>query len=251
MHARALTPCAAALAALAVLVMAAAAPAPSALHMPWREAGWSEREAAAHLLDRFAFGARPGEVERVVAMGLDRWMERQLAADLPDRDLDRRLARFDALEMSAAEMARQFPRPPRLLAEARRAGVVEGRGEPGEGEEMPDAERTETRRAVMRWAREQGYRPERELLGQLMAQKLYRAVYAENQLSEVLVDFWFNHFNVSLTDNRTRGYLLAYERDAIRPHVLGKFRTMLGATAQHPAMLVYLDNAQSSAAEGT
>jgi len=249
MHARALTPLAAALAA--VFLAAAAAPAPSALHMPWREAGWSEGEAAAHLLDRFAFGARPGDVEKVVAMGLDRWMERQLAADLPDRDLDRRLARLDALEMSAAEMARQFPRPPRLLAEARRAGVVEGRGEPGEGEEMPDTERTETRRAVMRWAREQGYRPERELLGQLMAQKLYRAVYAENQLAEVLVDFWFNHFNVSLTDNRTRTYLLAYERDAIRPHVLGKFRTMLGATAQHPAMLVYLDNAQSSAAEGT
>ena len=259
MHARALTP----LAALAaVFLAAAAAPAPSALHMPWREAGWSEREAAAHLLDRFAFGARPGELEKVVAMGLDRWLERQLAADLPDRDLDRRLARLDALEMSAAEMARQFPRPPRLLAEARRAGVVEGRGAGAEmqdtgevmqetGEPVRDPARAETRRAVMRWAREQGYRPERELLGQLMAQKLYRAVYAENQLAEVLVDFWFNHFNVSLTDNRTRTYLLAYERDAIRPHVLGKFRTMLGATAQHPAMLVYLDNAQSSAAEGT
>ncbi|HVF61581.1 MAG TPA: DUF1800 domain-containing protein [Thermoanaerobaculia bacterium] len=272
MHARALTPLVA-LAAVAVFVITvAAAPAPSALHMPWREAGWSEREAAAHLLDRFAFGARPGEVEKVVAMGLDRWLERQLAADLPDHDLDRRLARLDALEMSAAEMARQFPRPPRLLAEARRAGVVEGRGERARDEEMSaageemqdtgeamqetgepvrDPARAETRRAVMRWAREQGYRPERELLGQLMAQKLYRAVYAENQLAEVLVDFWFNHFNVSLTDNRTRTYLLAYERDAIRPHVLGKFRTMLGATAQHPAMLVYLDNAQSSAAEGT
>jgi uncharacterized protein (DUF1800 family) len=264
MHARALTPLAAVLAA--VFLAAAAAPPPSALHMPWREAGWSEREAAAHLLDRFAFGARPGEVEKVVAMGLDRWLERQLAADLPDRDLDHRLARLDALEMSVAEMAQQFPRPPRLLAEARRAGVVEGRGDRARGEEeemsaageamedtaeaTPDPERAETRRAVMRWAREQGYRRERELVGQLMAQKLYRAVYAENQLAEVLVDFWFNHFNISLTDRRTRGYLLAYERDAIRPHVLGKFRTMLGATAQHPAMLVYLDNAQSSAAEG-
>src|SRR5918992_3910423 len=109
MHARALTPLAA-LVAVAVLTMAAAAPAPSALHMPWREAGWSEREAAAHLLDRFAFGARPGEVEKVVAVGLDRWMERQLPAHPPDRDLYRRLERLDALEMSAAEMARQFPR---------------------------------------------------------------------------------------------------------------------------------------------
>src|SRR5918992_1453371 len=125
MHARALTPLAA-LVAVAVLTMAAAAPAPSALHMPWREAGWSEREAAAHPLDRFAFGARPGEVEKVVAVGLDRWMERQLAPRPPDRDLSARLGRPDGWEMAAAERARQFPRPPRLLAEARRAGVVEG-----------------------------------------------------------------------------------------------------------------------------
>jgi uncharacterized protein (DUF1800 family) len=241
---------------LAALGLAAAAtnppPAPAgrpgALRMPWREAGWSEREAAAHLLDRFAFGARPGEVDRVVAMGLDRWLETQLAAGLSERAVERRMAHLDALDMSAAEMARRFPRPPMVLAEARRAGVIGER--PAAPDAMAEGEREQMRGAVLRWAREQGYRSERELVGQLMTQKLYRALYAENQLAEVLADFWFNHLNVSLTDPRTRGYLLAYERDAIRPHVLGRFRDMLGETARHPAMLVYLDNAQSSAAEG-
>ena len=91
---------------------------------------------------------------------------------------------------------------------------------------------------------------ERELLAQSHAAKLVRAVYAENQLAEVLADFWFNHFNVSLTDPPVRQYLLTYERDAIRPHLSGRFRDLLGATAKHPAMLLYLDNFQSVAAEG-
>ena len=89
------------------------------------------------------------------------------------------------------------------------------------------------------------------LVGELVTQKLYRALYSENQLHEVLTDFWFNHFNVSLTDNQARVYVLAFERDAIRPHVLGDFADMLQATAKHPAMLMYLDNAQSTADPGT
>jgi uncharacterized protein (DUF1800 family) len=63
-----------------------------------------------------------------------------------------------------------------------------------------------------------------------------------------MTDFWYNHFNVSLTDNKARPYLLSYERDAIRPHALGNVRDLLEATAKSPAMLVYLDNAQSTAA---
>jgi hypothetical protein len=61
------------------------------------------------------------------------------------------------------------------------------------------------------------------------------------------VDFWFNHFNVFAGKGQTRGYLTEYERDTIRPHVLGKFRDLLGATAQSPAMLFFLDNWQSTA----
>ena len=61
----------------------------------------------------------------------------------------------------------------------------------------------------------------------------------------MLTDFWFNHFNVSLTKGQCQQFVLTYERDAIRPNVLGNFETILEATAKHPAMLEYLDNAQS------
>ncbi|HEX3126333.1 MAG TPA: DUF1800 domain-containing protein, partial [Thermoanaerobaculia bacterium] len=88
-----------------------------------------------------------------------------------------------------------------------------------------------------------------ELAKQLLSQKLWRAVESENQLAEVMTDFWFNHFNVSLTDNQSRTYVLSYERDAIRPNALGSVRDLLEATAKHPAMLLYLDNALSSAPE--
>ena len=77
---------------------------------------------------------------------------------------------------------------------------------------------------------------------ELFAAKVIRAVYSDNQLEEVLVDFWFNHLNVYLQDGFNRYATAAYERDAIRPHVLGKFRDLLRATAFHPAMMHYLDN---------
>ena len=79
----------------------------------------------------------------------------------------------------------------------------------------------------------------------LMEAKVLRAVYSSRQLEEVLDDFWFNHFNVFLDKGADRYLITEYERDAIRPHVLGKFRDLLEATAKSPAMLFYLDNWQS------
>ncbi|MBK5255018.1 MAG: DUF1800 domain-containing protein [Vicinamibacteria bacterium] len=78
--------------------------------------------------------------------------------------------------------------------------------------------------------------------------KLTRSVHSQNQLEEMLADFWFNHFNVNINDNFVRYSIQSYERDAIRPNVLGKFETLLRATAEHPAMLYYLDNYLSQAA---
>ncbi len=83
--------------------------------------------------------------------------------------------------------------------------------------------------------------------------RVLRAVYSNRQLEEVLVDFWFNHFNVDSTKNvgmaQNLGHVLigSYERDAIRPYVLGHFKDLLLATARHPAMLYYLDNWESVA----
>jgi uncharacterized protein (DUF1800 family) len=81
----------------------------------------------------------------------------------------------------------------------------------------------------------------------LIEAKLYRAVYSNRQLQEVLDDFWYNHFNVFLDKGVDRYFLADYESEAIRPHVLGKFKDLLLATAESPAMLYYLDNWQSVA----
>jgi uncharacterized protein (DUF1800 family) len=89
--------------------------------------------------------------------------------------------------------------------------------------------------------------PQQGIVNELIEAKLQRAVLSNRQLEEVLVDFWFNHFNVSITKQQVRNLLPSYERDAIRPHVLGRFRDMLLATARHPAMLFYLDNHLSQA----
>ncbi len=87
--------------------------------------------------------------------------------------------------------------------------------------------------------------PQQVVAHDLMEGKLYRAIYSDRQLNEVLTDFWFNHFNVYLDKGADRFLVTSYERDAIRPYVLGKFRQMLEATAKSPAMLWYLDNWQS------
>ncbi len=87
--------------------------------------------------------------------------------------------------------------------------------------------------------------PQQIIINDLMEAKLLRAIESTHQLEELLVDFWYNHFNVFLEKGQDRILVTSYERDAIRPHVLGKFKDMLQATAEHPAMLFYLDNWQS------
>jgi len=87
--------------------------------------------------------------------------------------------------------------------------------------------------------------PQQAVAADLTAAKLYRAIYSNRQLAEILDDFWFNHFNVFMDKGADRYELTDYERDTIAPHVLGRFRDLLEATAKSPAMLYYLDNWQS------
>jgi len=84
-------------------------------------------------------------------------------------------------------------------------------------------------------------KPQR-VVEELAMAKVTRAIYSERQLQQVLDDFWFNHFNVFAGKGEDRYYLTSYERDVIQPHTLGKFRDLVSATAQSPAMLFYLDN---------
>ncbi len=88
--------------------------------------------------------------------------------------------------------------------------------------------------------------PERLVVEELIAARLTHDIYSNAQLQEVMTDFWLNHFNVYLRKNEQMPYLLvSYERDTVRPRALGKFEDLLEAVAHSPAMLVYLDNAQS------
>ncbi len=85
-------------------------------------------------------------------------------------------------------------------------------------------------------------RTPQRIVAELSMAKVTRAVYSERQLNEMMVDFWYNHFNVFAAKGDDRWLITAYERDAIRPHAMGKFRDLLEATAKSPAMLFYLDN---------
>jgi len=212
-----------------------------ARELPYAKAGLTPREAAAHLLNRFTFGPRPGDVDAVVAQGLDKWLDAQLAAELPETALDKRFQSFRTLAMSDRELATTYVNPGMVAAFANAEGMVLR-----PGVDTPDAKK-EYREALMAYAKTKGIRPVRELMQELAAQKVLRAVYAENQLREVLTDFWFNHFNVSTTSNPARSHILSYERDVIRPNALGRFSELLFGTAKHPAMLHYLNNAQSVA----
>src|SRR3979411_1038225 len=84
--------------------------------------------------------------------------------------------------------------------------------------------------------------PEQVVVNELTQATLLRAIYSERQLDEVMTDFWVNHFNVFINKGADRYLLTCYERDAIRPHVLGRFEDILVATAKSPAMMFYLDN---------
>ena len=214
----------------------AGATADAGLKLPYKKEGLSKEQAAAYLLERFAFGARPGEVEKVVKMGPEKWLAQQLKGNLPDAELDKRLEAFPALKMTQLQIAEIYMPDGQLRNQMKREGVMDPATTPLK----------EMREKMKAYREEHGLRPYGALFNQeLRNQKVMRAVYSENQLAEVLTDFWFNHFNVTTRDGGARSRVLTYERDAIRPNVLGKFRVILGATAKHPAMLHYLDNAQS------
>jgi uncharacterized protein (DUF1800 family) len=212
--------------------------ATSPIVLPYEKAGLNKKEAAAFLLDRFAYGARAGDVDRVAALSPELWVTQQLGGSLPDGVLEKRLAKFESLALSAQEIVLTYPRDNVLRNYMHKEGLLD----------LEKMSRDEIREKLQAYREEHGLRPHRELMGRdLPGQRLYRALYGENQLSEVLTEFWFNHFNVALQDGKARSWILSYERDIIRPNALGKFRDLLGATAKHPAMLHYLDNAQSQA----
>ena len=211
------------------------------MRFPYRQAGLTERQAAAHLLSRFTYGAGPGQVDEVVKMGLEKWFAQQLEGNLPDDSLTQLLDPYDALKLTNEEIANTYPRMGQVVRMAIRDGVI--------SKDSAKVDRKEYREALQAYMRQKGYKREQELFRQFINQKVLRAAYSQNQLREVLTDFWFNHFNVSITKNDCAEFIPAYERDVIRPGALGNFSELLLGTAKSPAMSYYLDNFSSSVAE--
>src|SRR5260370_13362040 len=301
-----------------------------------------ENKRVLHALNRLAFGPRPGDVEKVRAMGLDQWFEQQLHPEKIDNTaVEARLERYRTLKMSTSEMVANFP-PPQLLRmvengrmsmpsdpakraiyESRIAAYQQQQNNKQEAKQdnaakndqnqdlmkpddaATDASMTPEQRQKQQQQEEaamyadlgalqllevppderyqkilkmspqdrlsmgrslrgeqsmkliDGMKPEqRETVqaivqpqvvggGDLAHAKLLRAIYSDRQLEEIMTDFWYNHFNVFIGKGPDRYMITAYERDVIRPHVLGKFKDLLAATAKSPAMLFYLDNWQS------
>jgi uncharacterized protein (DUF1800 family) len=292
---------------------------------------------AVHAVDRLTFGPRPGDVDSVVTMGVEKWIDLQLHPErMDDNAMQARLAQYRTLQMSTREMVIDFPPNPVLKAAMegkiaipsdpyRRAiymaGIarLENRQEAKQSASAATATAaggaamltpaSETQLSSSTPASAQSKQDRREVHDQIGALillppdvrmqhilnlpateqavllksvpgpkkqallagltpaqretvialdnpqglvnyeaqsgKLLHAVYSDRQLEEVLTDFWFNHFNVYIGKGADRYLVTAYERDVIRPHVLGKFKNLLVATAQSPAMLFYLDNWQS------
>lgn len=204
----------------------------------YKKAGLTERQAALHLLNRFTYGPKPNDIDKLLKIGIDTWFTQQLQAKNIDDDLNNRLADYDAINLSNSEVNKVFPRNPAVLRMAVADGVIDK-------DSVKTADKKEYRSKLLAYMETKGLRPQQELFRQFISQKILRATYTENQLQEVLTDFWFNHFNVSLTKNDCSMYIPAYERDVIRPNVFGNFDKLLIATAKSPAMLFYLDNFSS------
>ena len=276
------------------------------------------RERAEQILSRFAFGARPGEVDRVAAMGADAWFAQQAEpVSVVEGGLGKRLGEYPTLTMTAAQALAVFPDRGAIerVADGKQAGPTDAllksvyevqlyklkvereqkgkapveRTEAEKRAALDGAKATAARVAGELFALPRGQRMaaleavsvedriafasnvsgeqrdtlfaefaprEREAvlamqggvgaqyrIGDELAQaRVLRAVLSERQVQEVMTEFWFNHFNVYMPKDSDQWYTTSYERDVIRPRALGKFRDLLVATAESPAMMVYLDN---------
>ncbi|WP_394796957.1 DUF1800 domain-containing protein [Armatimonas sp.] len=206
----------------------------------------TEEQRIVHVLNRLGFGPRPGDIERVQKLGLKTYIAQQLHPEtLPDEAVSAKAAGFsglaltpralDRLETESRKNAAQLKK--QLQRKATQAG------------ETPDRKNlrqqlTETQRTALKESMD-AKQAVTQASQQVLDNKLLRAVESEKQLQEVLVDFWSNHFNIDASKVRTAKII--DEQQVIRPHVFGKFSELLNASARSAAMMLYLDNDQSTA----
>ncbi|MEM9915708.1 MAG: DUF1800 domain-containing protein [Planctomycetota bacterium] len=175
----------------------------------------TEREKAFHVLNRLAFGPRPGDVDRVMEMGWEAWAREQLKPRSIEADavLDTVAERYPSLTMNLEQAVATY-RPPYRANET----------------PEDQQKRNQLRNTIQK---------------ELRDAVLYRAVHSPRQFEEVILEFWRNHFNIDHSKDDIAYMAPDFERSVLRRHAFGKFEDMLLASATHPAMLTYLDNVVS------
>ncbi|MFC5474543.1 DUF1800 domain-containing protein [Paraherbaspirillum soli] len=185
------------------------------------QAPLNDSEKALHVLNRLAYGPRPGDVDAVKRLGAKRYIEQQLNPDsiaLPV-ELTDKLSGLSTYQLTPTQLYQQYG-PPSF---------------------PPNSATPEEKNAARQ-------RANKEITPQAHLARLWLATESPRQLQEVMTEFWFNHFNVFEGKDWVRYWNAEYEKDVLRPNALGNFRQLLGAVAHHPAMLYYLDNWLSSGA---
>jgi uncharacterized protein (DUF1800 family) len=168
-----------------------------------------------HVLNRLSYGPRPGDVARVESIGIDRYIQQQLSPETiaESNEFALKIAQFKSLKLTPLVLLKTYSDRQKSSGPM----VIDDR------------------------------RSAKQISDEAMQANLLRSLESPRQLEAVMVNFWFNHFNVFVGKGRTRFLVGSYENQAIRPYALGRFRDLLGATAKHPAMLFYLDNWQNTA----
>src|SRR5437660_807494 len=198
------------------------------LQSPTPATALTPRDSAFHALNRLAYGPRPGEVPRVAAEGVMRWIDRQLSVDgIDDHGLAERERQFQILEYDRGDLAAMYTAAQRERRERKLAAAPDTMADKDAA--SPIAQRG------------------RRLAGEFADLAVVRAALSERQLYEIMVDFWTNHFNVYFAKGADRFLTPDYIEHTIRPRAMGKFADLLIATAKSPAMLFYLDNWESVA----
>jgi uncharacterized protein (DUF1800 family) len=202
----------------------------------------AELARAAHVLNRLAFGPRPEEARRVARMGVERWIDQQLRPEsIVDSAATIALKGCDIWTVPVETAVATLSGPTRM-SDQRSVNGQTVRMISVMGPFLDVVSRDSARKAGL-------FSLGHLDTGQLLACRMARVEASDQQLVEVMTDFWENHFSIQGNKLPTRGSILEWDRAVIRPNALGRFRTLLGAVAHSPSMLVFLDNALNTAKE--
>lgn len=184
--------------------------------------GNTENARLIHTIERLSFGRAPGDLEKIKNIGIENYIQSQLNPQTVNKSslLKQNLAKLDTINKSSLELAKEF-----------RKYNINRQQKNGINLTIDEKQKILQQRGKFKG----------KVTSQAQNAHLIQSIFSPNQLQEVMVDFWFNHFNVFAEKRLVTFWLADYEND-IREHALGNFRDLLEVTAHHPAMLMYLDN---------